>query len=343
MKPEQAEQFLIEELFRQSKERGILINDEIVSIDRLTGDASTRRYYRLFLKDTTLVACLDNPTLSADETNPFVSHQQFLKENGIRVPDILDINLSKGYILEEDLGDITYLSYLSKIKSDKEELKYYQIIIDQLLNLHKIPLDKIASSNISKLKFDYQKLMDEMEFTFKFFIKNFLQIQDEVFIENLRKEIQPICERLAKEKMVLTHRDFHSRNLMVKNNEFIFIDFQDARLGIPQYDLVSLLEDCYYDLKEENRIFLKKYYFENFLDLQRNQKNFQTFELHYNDMLFQRVFKAIGSFSYIYATRKDVRYLKYIGFAMEKLRKMMLHDHRFDHLRITLFEQYYVS
>jgi aminoglycoside/choline kinase family phosphotransferase len=343
MKPEQAEQFLIEELFRQSKERGILINDEIVSIDRLTGDASTRRYYRLFLKDTSLVACLDNPTISPDETNPFVSHQQFLKENGIRVPDILDINLSKGYILEEDLGDITYLSYLSRIKSDKEELKYYQIIIDQLLNLHKIPLDKITKSNISKLKFDYQKLMDEMEFTFKFFIKNFLQIQDEVFVENLRKEINLICHRLANEKMVLTHRDFHSRNLMVKNNEFIFIDFQDARLGIPQYDLVSLLEDCYYDLKEENRIFLKKYYYENFSDLQKNQKNFQNFELLYNDMLFQRVFKAIGSFSYIYATRKDVRYLKYIGFAMEKLRKMMLHDHRFESLRITLFEQYYVS
>ena len=60
-------------------------------------------------------------------------------------------------------------------------------------------------------------------------------------------------------------------------------------------------------------------------------------------MTIQRVFKAIGSFSYIYATRKDERYLKYIGFGMEKLRTIMLQDDRYRSLSKHLFQIYYAN
>lgn len=73
------------------------------------------------------------------------------------------------------------------------------------------------------------------------------------------------------------------------------------------------------------------------------QRNWAEFQSHYSDMLFQRVFKAIGSFSYIYATRQDDRYLKYIGFGMEKIRKMLMQDERYTRLRQVLFNVYYGS
>ena len=60
-------------------------------------------------------------------------------------------------------------------------------------------------------------------------------------------------------------------------------------------------------------------------------------------MVLQRVFKAIGSFGYIYATRKDVRYIKYVGFAMEKIRKVMMKDPKYDDLRKVMFRNYYAS
>jgi aminoglycoside/choline kinase family phosphotransferase len=185
--------------------------------------------------------------------------------------------------------------------------------------------------------------MDETRFTFKYFFNFFNKCQDEELIKDLENLFDPIMKRLASQKMVITHRDFHSRNIMVKNGAYIFIDFQDARWGIPQYDLVSLLEDCYYDIKEENRQKLKRYYFENLDPSIHGQKSYEEFEALYQDMTIQRVFKAVGSFCYIYNWRKDDRYLKYIGFAMEKMRKIMLDNPRYSELKNKLYQNYYAN
>jgi hypothetical protein len=123
---------------------------------------------------------------------------------------------------------------------------------------------------------------------------------------------------------------------MIKDNEKIIIDFQDARMGIPQYDLVSLLEDCYYKVNGENKVKLIKYYYENLPESVHGQKDFSHFMELYCDMLVQRVFKALGSFAYIYKTRKDERYLKYIGFGMEKLRTTFLKHKKYDKIRKKL-------
>ncbi len=342
MKPEQSERFLIEELFLQSKTKKSIPDEELTLIDKLTGDASTRRYYRLFTKESSYVVCLDNPSDDVNYKHPFVSHQEFFHNNKIRVPQIFDKNLTKGYLLEEDLGDVTLLQYLSKIKDEAEEYKIYEPVVAELIKLHSIPKNVLDDSELFSLKFDFQKLFDEMNFTFKYFLTMWLKVSDQNVAEKLRRLVIPICERLSSFPMVLTHRDFHSRNVMVKNNQFYFIDFQDARMGIPQYDLVSLLEDCYYDLTPNNRKALKEYYFKN-LPLAIHGQGEELFWDLYDDMTFQRVFKAIGSFSYIYCTRKDERYLKYIGFAMEKLRVMMLGKPRYDELRKTLLEIYYAS
>ena len=343
MKPEQSESFLIEELYSKTQDKNILKNQKLVEIDKLTGDASTRRYYRLFTEADSYVVCLDNPFKEGADKHPFVSVQSFLHDQGVKVPKILDHNLSKGYLLEEDLGNVTLLTHLATIKNKSQEYDAYKIIIDQLLSLHRIQPNQVNNENLFKLKFDYAKLMDETRFTFKYFFNFFNKCTDEKLIADLDRLFSPIMERLSERPMVITHRDFHSRNIMVKNNEFIFIDFQDARWGIPQYDLVSLLEDCYYDLDEENRQNLKKYYYSNLDSRIHGQKTFEEFEQLYSDMTIQRVFKAVGSFCYIYNWRKDDRYLKYIGFAMEKIRKTMADDKRYEELKLLLFQSYYAN
>jgi aminoglycoside/choline kinase family phosphotransferase len=340
MKPELSEQLFIEELFKRSKDNCNEINCELKNIERLTGDASTRRYYRLYCGDTSFVACLDNPT--EEGFNTFVNMQEFLVSHKVRVPHIYSKDLTKGYLLEEDLGDVTLLQKLTHIKNSEEEYKIYKDIIDILLQMHQIPIDENTLSKV-ELKFDYDKLISEIEFTEKFFFKIFLGVKEEKHSRDLINFFSPICKRISAEKMVYTHRDFHSRNVMVKNNDNIVIDFQDARLGIPQYDLVSLLEDCYYDLDPKNKEKLIKYYFDKLGSDTHRQESLDNFMSLYNDMLLQRVFKAIGSFAYIYETRKDVRYVKYIGFAMEKIRKIMLSDSKYDDLRKLLFGIYYES
>lgn len=343
MKPEQAERFLIEELFMKTQDKDILSADKLEEVDKLTGDASTRRYYRIFTNRNSYVVCLDNPYLDNIENHPFISVQEFLFKNKIHVPEIIDHNLPKGYSLQEDLGDQTLLQKLSTVNTVEEEFGIYKIIIDQLLELHRIPLASVKNPHLFKLKFDHEKYMDETRFTFKYFLSFFNKMQDDDFVKELEKMFDPIMQNLANQKMVITHRDFHSRNIMVKDGKYTFIDFQDARGGIPQYDLVSLLEDCYYEIDEGNRQKLKRYYFDNLDPKIHGQNSYENFEDLYRDMTIQRVFKAVGSFCYIYNWRKDERYLKYIGFAMEKIRRTMMERPKYTNLKNKLFEHYYAN
>ena len=69
--------------------------------------------------------------------------------------------------------------------------------------------------------------------------------------EALRAELAEIVDELAAEPRVLCHRDYHSRNLMWRDERLCIIDFQDARLGPDTYDLASLLRDSYVDLPEQ--------------------------------------------------------------------------------------------
>ena len=302
MNPEVSERLFIEELFRDSVKKNKVTIENIRSIERLAGDASTRRYYRVFCTNRDYVVCLDDPS---GEDNMFVKKQDFFNKAGIRVPRVLDTNSLKGYILEEDLGDVTLLQYIAGIESKKEELRYYKQVIDQLLLIHKLPSRDVSGSRLFDEKFDLAKYQSEIRFSLKYFLTSFLKIKDEALFEQLSESFSEVCMRLADKNMVLTHRDFHSRNIMIKNDEFVIIDFQDARMGIPQYDLASLLDDCYYEIEPSNKIELQKYYFERMKNQIQDQGSLEEFLSLYDDMVIQRVFKAIGSFSYIYEKRDD--------------------------------------
>ena len=229
--------------------------------------------------------------------------QKVLAENGIRVPCLYDNLPEKGYYLQEDLGNITLIKRLASIDSDAQELHLYKKSIDLLSNLHKIPQDKYRKFSFTGNMFDEQKLQSEVEFTYKYFIEEQLNHRSKSDKKVVLKGFQEINKDLAKEKMVVTHRDFHSRNIMVKEENLVVIDFQDARMGIPQYDLVSLLEDCYYQLGERNRNVLKEYYLEQFSEIKKWQSK-EKFEYLYDLSILQRTFKAIGSFSYLFIEQK---------------------------------------
>jgi aminoglycoside/choline kinase family phosphotransferase len=130
---------------------------------------------------------------------------------------------------------------------------------------------------------------------------------------------------------------------MIKNGEQVVIDFQDARMGTPLYDFVSLLEDCYYQIDQTNKEKLIQYYYNEFFKKFDSKKSFSEFMYLYDMMAIQRIFKAIGSFAYIYADRKDLRYVKYIGYAFEKVRVIMFSHDDFLKERKILSSLYYAN
>lgn len=343
MKPEATEKLFVESLFQRSIDEGKISSKEIKLVDRLTGDASTRRYYRVDTESESYVVCLDhairNPKLKKNE---FIEVQKIFEGHKISVPKIYDQRLEKGYILEEDLGDVTFLKRLASTTNKEDQFNLYKKVIDELIKIHKIDPKDHFDQTFTKLSFDYSKLMYEVDFCLEWFGQKLIGIdQNDSRIVNLRKEYEVVCEKIAKQHMVVTHRDFHSRNIMVKGKDLVIIDFQDARMGLPQYDVVSLLEDCYYELDRENVYKLKKYYWENFLEDKSIQKNFEEFESLYTLMALQRTLKAIGSFAYIYNSREDERYLKYIGFAIEKIKRFAIKEKEFEKLLSNLLSLYY--
>lgn len=344
MKPEQSERILVEELFKKTISKNLLNDDVIENIEKLTGDASTRKYYRIWTSTTSYVACLDNPITDPNDEPSFLKLQRVLHAENVRVPLIIDKDLATGYILEEDLGDVTFLKDIAQISTKEEELDYYKKSIDLMAAIHKVDVAKYKNEPFAQLSFDTEKLFSEMEFTKKYFLKMYLGLDvNTAGVEAIYKKLYDMCYMIASEPRVLVHRDYHSRNLMIKEDEQVVIDFQDARMGTPLYDLVSLLEDCYYQLNESNKEKLIQYYFDQYFKAFDPNKTFVQFKYLYDIMAIQRVFKAIGSFAYIYADRKDLRYVKYIGYAFEKIRLIMLSHEDFSKERKILSGLYYAN
>ena len=344
MKPEQSERILVEELFKKTINKDLLNDDLIENVEKLTGDASTRKYYRIWTAKKSYVVCLDNPVTEGQEEPTFLKLQRVLHAEKVRVPLIHDKELATGYILEEDLGDVTFLKDISQINGLSGEYDFYVKAIDLMAQIHNIDTTKYKGESFTKLAFDTEKLYAEMEFTKKYFLKAYLGLDvesDEV--KKLYSKLFTMCEGLSKEPRALVHRDYHSRNLMIKDGEQVVIDFQDARMGTPLYDLVSLLEDCYYQINDENKKRLIEYYYNTYFKKFDSTKNFEQFKAVYDMMAIQRVFKAIGSFAYIYADRKDLRYIKYIGYAFEKVRNLMLTHEHFAQERKILSSLYYAN
>jgi len=341
MKAEQSERILVEELFKKTIAKDLLHDELVENVEKLTGDASTRKYYRIWTSKTSYVVCLDNPT---EDEPTFVRLQRVLHNEKVRVPLIHDKELSTGYLLEEDLGDVTFLKEIALIANRTEEFDFYKKAIDLMASIHNVDVAKYSNEPFTKLAFDTEKLYAEMEFSKKYFLKMFLGLDvTSAPVEALYKKLYDMCYKLSCEPRVLVHRDYHSRNIMIKNGEQIVIDFQDARMGTPLYDLVSLLEDCYYQLDADNKEKLTQYYFNTYFKKIDSTKTYDQFKYVYDMMAIQRVYKAIGSFAYIYADRKDLRYVKYIGYAFEKVRAIMLKHDEFAKERKILASLYYAN
>jgi aminoglycoside/choline kinase family phosphotransferase len=268
----------------------------------------------------------------------------------VDVPLVLDTDPRRGLILLEDLGDITLLRELQDVSNGDVERHLYERVIDELvkLQIEASPKRKPSDIDAYKLTFDHEKLMWEVNFCIEHFyetyLKRSLRPEDRKVMQDGFSEI---CNILASEPTVLTHRDFHSRNIMVapgksaQEPRLVMIDFQDARLGPPQYDLASLLKDSYYQLEEEQIQRLLHYYLIRWEALSGEKLDREHFEHIFDLMAVQRNFKAIGSFASFLNRRGNATYLKYIGNTFENIRRTLLKYPRYARLREVLFHYYY--
>jgi aminoglycoside/choline kinase family phosphotransferase len=166
--------------------------------------------------------------------------------------------------------------------------------------------------------------MWEMNYAKTHLIQGLLKFKmDDKLSTELDNAFNSFCTRLHQEPKVICHRDYHSRNLMIKLDKVIVIDFQDARMGPIQYDLVSLLKDSYVDISDSYANKMLKYYFEKTNFVKNTKESLEHFQLVYELQSIQRCFKACGSFASFMNTRQDKRYLKYLPATLKRVARAL--------------------
>lgn len=289
---------------------------------QLAGDASNRRYYRVIANDRSWVLMRWEPF--DPENYPFISVLNHFAKNNVHVPKIEGISASEGLMLLEDLGDLTLERKFWETQDHSTSYEFYELAIDELIKIHYPATDHKAKCTAFDLQFDTEKLLWEMNYGREHLLNGVLKFSmPGPQSEALQKLFTDICQRLHAEPKRIAHRDYHSRNLMIKLDKVVVIDFQDARLGSVQYDLVSLLKDSYVDMPDHFSDRLKKSYLEKSKPYLDPHFSTEHFELIYQLQSIQRCFKACGSFASFFSTREDRRYLKYLSGTLRRVLKSL--------------------
>jgi aminoglycoside/choline kinase family phosphotransferase len=236
------------------------------SVRIASADASFRRYLRVDASGSGSASgpaasyiVMDAPPAKED-CRPFAQVCGLLGQAGLRVPEVLDWNESAGFMLLADLGDTTYLADLTKLDfSQRADLKradgLYRDAIDALVRMQLG--NSAAQGHVPP--YDRALMQREVDLFPDWYVGKHrgvtIDAKQRAILDQAFETILNVC--LA-QPMVLVHRDFHSRNLMVQPDQPGaqpgVLDFQDAVWGPVTYDLVSLLRDAYIDWDESIQI-----------------------------------------------------------------------------------------
>lgn len=289
---------------------------------QLAGDASNRRYYRVIFNNQSWVLMRWEPF---DSNNyPFLSVLEHFAKHQVHVPQVISMDERLGLVLLEDLGDLTLERKFWENQNQETSLPFYQQAIDEIIKIHfKATADK-TNCTAFKMQFDVEKFLWEMNYGLENLLVGICKFP---FTEKQKNELLElftnICSRLHEEPKYIAHRDYHSRNLMIKFDQMRVIDFQDARLGPIQYDLVSLFRDSYVNISDEyEKVLINDYLYKAKPYFPKNFSR-EQFDLIYELQAVQRCFKACGSFSSFYNLRNDTRYLKYISHTLRRVLKSL--------------------
>jgi len=223
----------------------------------LAGDASNRRYERLRHPGTGKTAVLmDAPPEKGEDVRPFITVCRYLRDLGLSAPEIHAENAEHGFLLLEDLGDDLFARVL---KTDPGlEKRLYQGATDVLVALH-------AAEPLPLAHYGPELMADLAGLAFSKYRKGILGDEGREDLARFRKRFEDILAETTGGRRVVCLRDYHAENLLwLPDRDGLaqvgLLDFQDAMLGHPAYDLVSMLQDIRRDVPAGIEISMLQHY-----------------------------------------------------------------------------------
>lgn len=218
-----------------------VLQQDNVELSVVSGDASFRRYFRYTANGRSWIA-MDAPPEKEDSTGFIKIARQWFQQ-GIRVPEIIALDLQQGFLLLSDFGDRLLLAALNPNAPDQVQGDQYYLKAMHIL----CRIQSIDAESSMLPHYDSKLLQTEMALFKNWLLEAKLGLSlSEKQSTDLQHCFDYLEQRALAQTQVVVHRDYHARNLMIcDDNELGVLDFQDAVIGAVTYDLVSLLRDCY--------------------------------------------------------------------------------------------------
>ncbi len=298
-------------------------------LKKISGDASFREFYRIQKGKKSSVIVL----AKKDKFKNLITYSvvnNILNRNGVLAPKLLSDFINENIIEITDFGKISFSNF---IKSKKKKLKFYKKLIDLIVKIQKIKFKKKYKFKKAKIKFEkynVQNLHLESNLFFDWYLKYLFNKKKNRLIENkIRKELDRLYKKLSFKNKYFTHRDFHASNIMIFKGKLGLIDNQDAIIGNPLYDVVSLIDDVRIKIPKKIKDKLFEYYLKKTKFEKVNSKN------DFDILSIQRNLKILGIFMRLHIRDKKSNYLKYLPYTW-KLIEMRLKNPIFNNLKILI-------
>jgi len=289
-----------------------------IDIIPLKGDGSERKFFRIILKRGTVILILPQAgELGKKEAYSYFKIGKFLKENQIPVPEIFDYDEDLGILLVEDLGDLR----LYDIQESDIKKYYYRKAIENLVKFQALIKHFDPSWSYDSITYDLQFLWEKEILYFKeWYVERY---QNKFLSYDYLNELKFCLQHSLNFKYkVLLHRDYQSKNLMIKKEKIYIIDFQGTRIGPPWYDLASLLYDPYLEGWDLNIDKFLNYY----IELSGYDEIMVRNQVYYFAVI--RLIQALAAYVKLSYMGKDW-FRNYIKFAESKLIKI-LNDYKLE-------------
>jgi aminoglycoside/choline kinase family phosphotransferase len=290
----------------------MVLPDESFSLAPASADASFRRYFRITLPGRSLIV-MDAPP-QQENCAPFIHAAKIFAAAGMHVPQVLETNLEQGFLLLSDLGDMTYLGALN----DSTANDLYGDAIDALIRM------QLASQPDVFPLYDEALLTREMKLFPEWYVAQHLKSElNAKQQEVLQTTFDLLNRNILSQSQVYVHRDYHSRNLMVCEDNPGVLDFQDAVYGAITYDLVSLLKDAYIRWDEDQVLdWAVRYWQKAKASGLPVPQDIADFYRDFEWMGAQRHLKVLGIFARLYHRDGKDGYLKDLPLVMDYLRRV---------------------
>jgi aminoglycoside/choline kinase family phosphotransferase len=290
--------------------------EPIITIGKIPQSGSIRIYFRIVAKTKTFIAAYGD---NVKENRAFIYFSRHFKKNNCPVPEIYAVNKKETIYIQEDFGDV---SLLNKLEEHGYNDYVYALFKKSLKAIAKLQIEGDENLDysycITSKEFGKQAILSDLLY-FKYYFLDALQLPYDK--EKMLNDFDKLSEYLAEvDYKYFMFRDFQSRNILIKNEQPHFIDYQGGMKGALQYDVASMLWQAKADLSDDWKNKLLDYYIDCVEETLSKKIDRDRFINQYNGYVLIRLMQVLGAYGFRGLFERKAHFLTSIPLGLKNLR-----------------------